>query len=36
MTPALLIVGGLLVFWASISIMTIMPALSFHPLPSEI
>ena len=36
MTPALLIIGGLLVFWASISIMTIIPALSFHPLPSEI
>jgi cbb3-type cytochrome c oxidase subunit II len=36
MTPALLIVGGLLVFWASISIMTLIPALSFHPVPSEI
>jgi len=36
MTPALLIIGGFLVFWASISIMVIIPAVSFHPLPSEI
>ncbi len=36
MTPALLIIGGFLVFWASISIMVVIPAVTFHPLPSEI
>ncbi len=36
MTPALLIIGGLLVFWASISIMVIIPALTFYVDPSEI
>jgi cytochrome c oxidase cbb3-type subunit 2 len=36
MTPALLIIGGFLVFGASISIMVIMPGFSFHPAPSDI
>ena len=36
MTPALLIIGGLLVFWASISIMVFIPAATFHPVPSDI
>lgn len=36
MTPALLIIGGFLVFLASISIMVIMPGFSFHPKPSDI
>ncbi len=36
MTPALLIIGGFLVFWVSISIMVVIPAVTFHPLPSEI
>jgi cbb3-type cytochrome c oxidase subunit II len=36
MTPALLVIGGLLVFWASISIMVIIPVLTFHPGPSAI
>jgi cytochrome c oxidase cbb3-type subunit 2 len=36
MTPAMLILGGLLVFWASISIMVAIPAATFHPAPSDI
>jgi cytochrome c oxidase cbb3-type subunit II len=36
MTPALLIVGGLAVFLASISIMAFIPAMMFHPEPSDI
>lgn len=36
MTPALLIIGGLLVFLASISIMVFIPAMMFHPSPSGI
>jgi cbb3-type cytochrome c oxidase subunit II len=36
MTPALLLVGGLLVFWASISIMVFIPAATFDPAPSDI
>jgi len=36
MTPALLVIGGFLVFLASISIMVFIPAAMFHPSPSEI
>ncbi len=36
MTPAVLIIGGLMVFWASISIMVIMPAMTMKIEPSEI
>jgi cbb3-type cytochrome c oxidase subunit II len=36
MTPALLVIGGLLVFLASISIMVFIPAMMFHPSPSDI
>ena len=36
MTPALLVIGGLLVFLASISIMVFIPATMFDPSPSEI
>jgi cytochrome c oxidase cbb3-type subunit 2 len=36
MTPALLVIGGLLVFLASISIMVFIPATMFHPTPSDI
>jgi cytochrome c oxidase cbb3-type subunit II len=36
MTPALLVIGGLLVFLASISIMVFIPAMMFHPEPSDI
>jgi len=36
MTPALLLVGGFLVFWASISIMVVIPARTFDPPPSDI
>lgn len=36
MTPLVLVLGGLLVFWASISIMVIMPAATMHPEPSDI
>lgn len=35
MTPALLILGGLLVFWASIAIIVIIPAVTFEPPPSQ-
>ncbi len=36
MTPAMLFIGGLLVFWASISIMVIMPLSMMEAPPSEI
>jgi cbb3-type cytochrome c oxidase subunit II len=36
MTPALLVVGGSMVFWASISIMVFIPAATFRPAPSDI
>lgn len=36
MTPAVLILGALLVFWASAFIMVILPAASIHDRPSEI
>jgi cbb3-type cytochrome c oxidase subunit II len=36
MTPVFLIVGSLLVFWASMFLMVLMPALGFRPEPSEI
>jgi cytochrome c oxidase cbb3-type subunit 2 len=36
MTPAVVIIGGLMVFWASISIMVIMPAMTMKIQPSEI
>jgi cytochrome c oxidase cbb3-type subunit 2/cytochrome c oxidase cbb3-type subunit I/II len=36
MTPALLIIGGLLVYWASMSVLVIMPMLTLHIEPSEI
>lgn len=36
MTPAFLIIGSLLVFWASISIMVVIPAASIKEKPSDI
>ena len=36
MTPGLLLVGGLMVFWASISIMVVIPSATFDPPPSDI
>jgi cytochrome c oxidase cbb3-type subunit 2 len=36
MTPAMLVIGGLLVFWASMFIMVIMPAATMKIEPSEI
>jgi cytochrome c oxidase cbb3-type subunit II len=36
MTPALLFVGGLLVFWASVYIMVFLPIMTMHPEPSDI
>lgn len=36
MTPALLVIGGLLVFWASVFIIVILPVTTIHPSPSEI
>jgi cytochrome c oxidase cbb3-type subunit II len=36
MTPAMLVVGGLMVFWASMFIMVIMPAVTMKIEPSEI
>jgi len=36
MTPAFLIIGSLLVFWASISIMVAIPVASIHDKPSDI
>jgi len=35
-TPAMLVIGGLLVFWASMCIMVIMPAMTMKIEPSEI
>jgi cytochrome c oxidase cbb3-type subunit 2 len=36
MTLAILIVAGLLVFWASISILFLLPVVTFHPSPSDV
>ncbi len=36
MTPAMLIIGGLIVYWASISIMVFIPLLTVHDKPSDI
>jgi cytochrome c oxidase cbb3-type subunit 2 len=36
MTPLILIIGGLLVFWASAFIMVILPAVTTHEVPSDI
>lgn len=36
MTPAMLIIGGLLVFWASLSVMILIPVLTMKEEPSEI
>ena len=35
MTPALLVIGALLVFWASMSIAIFIPSLTFHEKPNE-
>lgn len=35
-TPALLIIGSFLVFWASIFILVILPSMTIHPKPSDI
>lgn len=36
MTPAMLIIGSLLVYWASMSVLVIMPMITLHVEPSEI
>ena len=34
-TPALLVIGALLTFWASMAIMVLIPAMTMHPAPSD-
>ena len=36
MTPAMVIIGSLIVFWASLSIVVIMPVAMYEAKPSEI
>jgi cbb3-type cytochrome c oxidase subunit II len=36
MTPVVLVLGGLIVYWASITLMVILPVFMIHPHPSEI